>query len=150
MEKEDVGNCQRSKALSRAARETHEDPSSQCAAVRGRSSSPSCAGGVQGKGKNVERSASVFDHDGHPYQVAQALEQGGRRKEIGDLGNASIETQVRIAEEVLGDLDDGYSRAGREEVAEEDGDGNEAGNVQFVAFGPGRYVASALPQGEQT
>ena len=66
MEEEDVGNRQRSKALSRTARETHENPSSQRAAIRGRSASPSCAGGVQGKSKDVERSASVFDHDGHP------------------------------------------------------------------------------------
>ena len=146
MEEEDVGNCQRGKALGRTAREAHEDPSSQCAAIRGRSSSPSCASGVQGKGKDVDRSASVFDHHGHPYQVAQALDKGGRREEVGDLGNASIETQVRVTKEILGDLDDGYGRAGREEVAEEDGDGNEAGNVQSMAFGPGGYVASALSQ----
>ncbi len=146
MEKEDVGNGQRSKALSRTAREAHENPSSQRAAIRGRSASPSCARGVHGKGEDVEGSSSVFDHDGHPYQIAQSLEKGRRRKKVRDLGNASIETQVRVTEKVLGDLDDSYGRAGCEEVAEEDGDGNEAGNVQFVAFGPGGYVALALFQ----
>lgn len=148
MEEEDVGNRQRSKALSRAIGEAHENPSGQHAAIRCRSASPSCTGCVHGKGKDVERPASVLDHDGHPDQVAHALEEGGCREKVRDLGNASIEAQVRVTEEILRDLDDSDSRPGREEVAEEDGDGDEAGNVQPIAFGPGGYASSARSRGQ--
>lgn len=82
VEEENIGDRQRSEALSRAIGEAHENPSGQYTAVRGRSASPSCAGRVHRKGKDVERPASVLDHDGHPDQVAHALEEGSSREKV--------------------------------------------------------------------
>lgn len=136
VQEEQVRDSQGGQTFSDTRRKAHEDACSQGTAVCSCTTSPSSEGCVEYEGRDIGRSAAVLCDERHPYQVSHALEKSSGGEEIGNLGNFVIEIGTRWTKEGLGGTDNGDRRSSRQEVAEEDGAGDEYGDVETVWLGP--------------
>lgn len=137
MQEEDVRNGNRRKTLARTSRKAHDNTRNQKVGVLFRDAAPHGRDEIHAKGHNVDGAAAVLVDQGHPDEVAQALEQRGAVEEVGRLGDGAGHARLLpVGEEVLGRLEDGEGRAGGEEVAEDHGEADGDGRVELEGSGP--------------
>lgn len=155
MQEKHVGYCDGCDGLGRTSTEPHEDAGSQEACERLVKDGPDSAREVYGVADDIDWPPPVLVGNGHPEEVADALEQCRCGEKVGNLGNVVVEAhwidgRRRIGKEIQRCLHNGNGGTGCQKVAPKHGHTNDCGNGFLVPSWPGDQISNTIPAREPT